>query len=132
MSAILQKQIGTVIGNPTLVTTAETLVAYTGRCEANMPTLRAIIRGWATINQGTGGTGIQLRIRRGNTVTSPVVGVGPVVSLAALAVLDTSLILTESLINVEYADYCLTAAAIGASGNGIVQAGSIEVEFTNG
>jgi hypothetical protein len=111
MSAILQKQIGTVIGNPTLVTTAETLVAYTGRCEANMPTLRAIIRGWATINQGTGGTGIQLRIRRGNTVTSPVVGVGPVVSLAALAVLDTSLILTESLINVEYADYCLTAAA---------------------
>jgi hypothetical protein len=132
MSSIVQKQIGLSSGIINLVTTAETLVAYTGRCEANLPTLRAIIRGWALITPGTGTTAMQLRIRRGNGITGAVVGVTGPISLAMGQYFDTDVINVESVSNVEYVDYSLTVQATGASANGTVGAATIEVELING
>jgi hypothetical protein len=132
MSSITQKQIGTTPAAVTLVTTAETMVAYTGRCEANLPTLRAIIKAWALITTGAGTTNVSFRLRRGNGLAGAVVVNGPPVALGPATQLDTSMVFAETLQNVEYADYSLTIAQTGASGNGVVQMASIEVEMING
>jgi len=71
-------------------------------------------------------------LRRGNGLAAPVVAVGPIVTIAALTTLDTSFIFAESLQNAEFAEYALTVASIGATGNGLVQNAAIEVEFING
>jgi hypothetical protein len=132
MSSIVQKQIGTTAAAVTLVTTAETFVAYTGRCEANLPTLRAIVRCWALITTAAGTTNVSFRIRRGNGLAGAVIVNGPPVSLGPSTQLDTSMVFAETLLNVEYADYSLTVAQTGASANGVVQMASIEVELING
>jgi hypothetical protein len=132
MSTVLQKQIGIPPAAVTLVTTAETFVAYTGRCEAVAPTMRAIIKAWALITTGAGTTNVSLRIRRGNGLAGAVIVNGPPVALGPATQLDTSLVFAETLQNVESADYSLTVAQTGASGNGVVQMASIEVEMING
>lgn len=132
MSSILQKQIGIAAGNPSIVGATELVIAYTGRCEVNTPTCRAIIKGWALLQTGTGTTGVVLRIRRGNGITGAVVAGGPVINVAGVLIMDTSIKFAESLVNAEYADYTLTVVQIGASANGTVQYASIEVELING
>jgi hypothetical protein len=132
MSSIVQKQIGIAALAVTLVTTGETIVAYSGRCEANLPTLRAIIKGWALVTMGAGATGFTMRLRRGNTLGGALVTGGFPVTFAAAAQLDTWLVWAESLSNIEAADYCLTVQQVGASGNGSVLLASIEVELING
>jgi hypothetical protein len=132
MSSILQKQVGVLPGLIALTLNNEILVAYTGRCEAIAPTLRAIVRGWLNLTLGTGVTGITTRIRRGNGITGAVVLVGGATSLPALINTDFTTIAVETLQNVEYADYSLTVQQIGGSGSGNILIGTIEVELING
>jgi hypothetical protein len=132
MSSILQKQIGVAVGNVTVVGINETVVAYTGRCEANLPTVRAIVRGWICFQQGTGGTGFVVRIRRGNGLVGNQINPSVTITLPAGSQLDSTQIITESLQNVEYADYTLSVSSPGASGNSTVLGASIEVELING
>jgi hypothetical protein len=132
MSSILQKQVGVLPGLIALTLNTETLVAYTGRCEAIAPTLRAIVRGWLNLTLGTGVTGITTRIRRGNGITGAVVLVGGATALPALINTDFTTIAVETLQNVEYADYSLTVQQIGGSGSGNILIGTIEVELING
>lgn len=132
MSSILQKQIGVAAGNVTVVGTAETVVAYTGRCEANLPTVRAVIRAWVCFQQGTGGTGFVIRIRRGNGLTGTQINPSVTITLPAANQLDSTQIITESLQNVEYADYTLSVTSPAASGNSTVLGAAIEVELING
>jgi hypothetical protein len=132
MSAILQKQIGYGLG-VTLPFGVEVVIAYTGRCEANLPTLRAIVKGWVQFQTGAAATGITYRMRRGNGVSGPIIGgTTPTIPYNPNFVGDTTLIFTESLQNVEYADYSFTAQQQGAAGNGTAMLGSIEVELING
>jgi hypothetical protein len=132
MSAITQKQIG--IGQGVLMPTGtEVVIAYTGRCEANLPTLRAIVKGWVQFTTGAAATGLTLRMRRGNGVTGPIIGgTTPTIPYNANFTGDTTLIFTETLQNVEYADYSFTVQQQGAAGNGTALLGSIEVELING
>jgi hypothetical protein len=132
MSTILQKQIGVTSGNVNVVGINETVVAYTGRCECPLPTVRAIVRGWILFQQGTGGTGFVVRIRRGNGLVGNQINPSAVVTLPAGNQLDSSYIIAESLANVEYADYTLSVSSPAASGNSTVLGGSIEVELING
>jgi hypothetical protein len=132
MSSITQKQIGVAAANINVVGVNETVVAYTGRCEANLPTLRAIVRGWILFLQGTGGVGFVVRIRRGNGLVGNQINPSTTITLPAGSQLDSTQIITESLQNVEYADYTLSVSSPGASGNSTVLGGSIEVELING
>lgn len=132
MSSILQKQIGLANGNPSLVTTAELAAAYSGRVEVPLPTVRAIIKGWAFLQTGNTVTGVVLRIRRGLGVTGTVIAGGPILTAAAGVLVDTSIKWAESLNNAEFADYTLTVTQIGATSNGTIQYASIEVELING
>ena len=132
MSSILQKQQGLAAGTPiTVTTTTETLVAYSGRVEANLPTLRSIIKGWVAITTGTGVTALVLNIRRGNGITGAIVA-ALTVAAAASSQLQHTIKFSEQLLNIEYADYSLTVTQTGASGNGSITNGLIEVEQING
>ena len=133
MPAVLQKQVGN--GGPiTLVTTAETLIAYSGKCELAMQTMRLIIKAWLQIVYGTAATGIILRIRRGNGTTGAVVAGGntETAGVAAAAVADLSIQFAEQIINQEFSDYSLTAQQVAATGNATANLGQIEVEAING
>jgi hypothetical protein len=133
MSAILQKTVG--IGSAvTLVTTTETLVAYSGQLRNTFPTLRAIIKGWLQIVYGTNTTGVQLRIRRGNGISGAVVAGGntETAGVAAAAVADLAIKFAESVQNAEFQDYSLTVQQVAASANGTVNLAMIEAESING
>jgi hypothetical protein len=132
MSSILQKQIGVTTANINVVGINETVVAYTGRCEATLPTMRAIVRGWIQFQQGTGGTGFVVRIRRGNGLVGNQINPSATITLPAGNQLDSSYIIAETVSNVEYVDYTLSVSSPGASGNSTVLGGSIEVELING
>jgi hypothetical protein len=132
MSSILQKQQGLAAGTPiTVTTTTETLVAYTGRCECNLPTLRSIIKGWLAITTGTGVTALVLQIRRGNGITGASIA-SVTVAAAASTQLTQTIKFSEQLSFWEYADYSFTVTQTGATGNGSITAGLVEVEQING
>jgi hypothetical protein len=132
MSSILQKQIGVAPSLISLTLNTETLVAYSGRVEANSPTVRAVIRGWAKIGAGTGSTGVIPRLRRGNGINGAPLGGFGILTMAPGQALDTTLVMAESLQNIEYADYSLTIQQVSATGDGSVGGAAIEVELING
>ena len=132
MSNVMQKQIGVLPAFTFLNLNTETLVAYTGRCAAPLPTMRAIIKGWATVTLGAGVAALGLRIRRGNGINGAQLVYGGGSTLPALLTDDFAIVWAESVQNVEYVDYSLTVQHAGASGNGNVSIASIEVELING
>jgi hypothetical protein len=132
MSTILQKQIGTSPGAGLALTPSETHACYTGRCAANLPTMKAIIKAWALFVPGAACTGLSLRIRRGFGLNGPFVLLGGIITCAPATMDDTWLVATESLANVEYVDYSLAILPNGASSNGTIVQSSIEVELING
>ena len=131
MSAILQKQVGIGVA-VTIVTTAETLICYSGRVEANLGTLRSVIRGWLQIAMSAASTTLTLRIRRGNGIAGAVVAGGNAENVVASNTDDFNITFAEQLLNVEFADYSLTAQMAGANANSTVNLSMIEVEFING
>lgn len=132
MSSVLQKQIGINAAPISLVGTTETVIAYSNRVEVPLPTVRAIVKGWALLTLGTAATGFVLRIRRGNGITGAVVAGGNILTFVAGNTVDSWIVFAESLQNAEAADYTLTAVQSGATGPGTVQFCSIEVELING
>lgn len=132
MSSILQMQQGLAQATPiTVTTTAETLVAYTGRVECNLPTLTSIIEGWLSITTGTGVTALVLKLRRGDGITGTVVATATVFNTASQLV-EHSIKFSEQLINQEYADYSLTVTQTGATGNGSITNGHVMCSQING
>jgi hypothetical protein len=131
MANILQKATG--FGAAiTVTTTTETLVAYSGRAEISFQTIRALVKGWLQIATGTGTTGLQLRLRRGNGVGGSLLAGGNTQVVSASATDDFNIISAEQLLNQEYQDYSFTVQQVGATGNATVNLGSIEVEMING
>jgi hypothetical protein len=94
--------------------------------------MRAIVRGWATVTGGASTTAFVMRIRRGNGLAGLSLFIGNLITLAGANTLDSTAIFAETLQNVEYVDYTLTAQLAGATGNGVVPNASIEVELING
>ncbi len=132
MSSVLQMQQGLAQSTPiTVTTTTETLVAYTGRVEANLPTLRSIIECWLSITTGTGVTALVLNIRRGNGITGAIVATCTVFNTASQLV-EHNLYFSEQLLNVEFADYSFTVTQTGATGNGSITNGIITCTQING
>ncbi len=134
MSAVIQKAVGIVASPISLVTTTETLVAYSGQARTTFPTMRAFISAWLQIVYGATTTGVILRIRRGNGITGAVVAGGntETAGVAAATVQDLSIKFSEQLINSEFADYSLTVQQVAATTAGTAQMGSIEAELLNG
>jgi hypothetical protein len=115
-----------------MVTTAETLAAYSGRVEIPYQTIRAIIKGWLQAGWATGTTGVILRLRRGNGITGAVIAGGNTEPATAATASDLTIKWAEQLLNAEYADYSLTVQQVGATANGTINLSAIEVEMING
>ena len=131
MSAILQKQVTSAASLTTSANT-ELLCAYSGRMEANFPTIRAIIRGWVQVAFAASTTGVILRLRRGNGITGTVVAGGNTQLVTASTTTQASIWFSEQLLNVEFADYSLTIQTVAAGANSTVNLAQIEVESING
>lgn len=132
MSSILQKQVGINSAAVTLVTTAETLLAYSGRVEITYQTIRSIVKGYLQGTWGTAATGVITRIRRGNGLLGAVFIGGATELVTAVTSSDLSIKYAEQLLNAEFADYSLTVQQVAATGNGSVSLATIEVEMING
>jgi hypothetical protein len=134
MSAVIQKAVGIVASPISLVTTTETLVAYSGQVRCTFQSMRAFISGWVLVVYGATTTGVILRIRRGNGITGAVVAGGntETAGVAAATVQGLNIKFSETIVNGEFADYSLTVQQVGATTAGTAQMGSIEAELTNG
>ena len=131
MSSILQKQVVTASALAT-VTNTELLLAYSGRMEANLATLRSIIRGWCQIVLSAATTGLITRFRRGNGITGTQVAGGNTQTVSASTTVTVDLQFSEQLINVEFADYSFTVQTVAAGANSTINLAQIEVESING
>ena len=131
MSNYLQVQVAS---SAALVTTANTelLIAYSGRMEANLATLRSIIKGWAQIALSAGTTGLITRFRRGNGITGTVVAGGNTQTVTASTTVTVDLQFSEQLLNVEFADYSFTVQTVAAGANSTINLAQIEVGSING
>lgn len=132
MSSVTQKQVGIAAAAVTLVTTAETLIAYSGRVEIQYQTIRSVIRGWANVTWGTGTTSAILRFRRGNGLTGTIVATTGNVNVTAAQTTAIDLQFAEQIINGEFNDYSLTIQQNAATANGTVNLAQIECEMING
>lgn len=131
MSSIMQKQC--VPGSALVtVTNTELLLAYSGRVEVPLPTIKAIIKGWLQIVLSAGTTGIILRLRRGNGIAGAVVAGGNTETVTASTTVDLSIKFAEQLLNFEFADYSLTVQTVAAGANSTINLATIEVELING
>ena|ERR1051326_2080145 len=131
MSAPLQKQCVANAPSANILAGAETLMAYTGRVEANFRTVRAVVKGWLQLTFPAGSTGLVLRIRRGNGIAGAVVAGGntETAGIAAGKVGDYSIQFSEQLIDPEFVDYSLTAAITGTGNNTNAFIATIEAEL---
>jgi uncharacterized protein (DUF1501 family) len=106
-------------------------MAYTGRLEVGLQTVRAIIKGWLQITFPAASTGLILRIRRGFGTTGVVVAGGntETAGVAAGKIGDYALHFSEQILNAEFVDYSLTAAITGTGNNTAAQITTIEGEL---
>lgn len=134
MSNILAKQGGTTLLTGTLVTTAETQILYSGRVYLPFQSIRSIIKCWVQVIGGTAITTLTARIRKGNGITGTEVGTPQAMQFNAGAgnCQEFSRIVSETLNNVEFADYSLTLTQAAATGNGTVANAAMEVDIING
>jgi len=63
-----------VTANVTLTTTNETVVATVSGITTPRPGVKVVLRGWAQITTGGSTTALTARLRRGTTITDPLVG----------------------------------------------------------
>jgi hypothetical protein len=131
MSSILQKQV-TYTSAGSAPGAAQVQVAYSGRVQVTLPTVRAIIKGWVNTVAATGTTMFQLRIYRGNGLAGTVIGNASAVTVTAGNYFDIWVEASEQLLNMEFVDYTLGFTAVGASGGTSFNGAMLEVELING
>jgi hypothetical protein len=131
MPAPLQKQIVTVAPSANIIAGAETLIAYSFRCEVGFQTVRSIIKGFAQLTFPAGTTGIQQRIRRGVGITGILVAGSNTENATAAPgkVGDYCIVFSEQLAGVEFVDYTYTIAISGTGANTNCFIAGIEVEL---
>ncbi len=114
-----------VLADTTLVTTAETIVATTPPIPVPSSGGPVAVLGQADVSTGAGTTGVQYRIRRGTTLTSPLVGEGNTVAAAASSPIKHAHLVVDNDAGFDAVQYCLTVQLVAATGNGNVQAAAL-------
>ena len=134
MSQLLQCGAKSIAADVTLVTTTETIVLTSDAMPLPFITGKALIEAILSIIPGADVTGVNIRIRRGTLVTSPVVG--PVWThgggLGAGAQTTFLAGVTDFLENVALAQYVVTAQQVAATANGAVKAAYLRTDLITG
>ena len=116
----------------TVVTTSETLLAYSGAVRATFQTVRYRISAWCQILCGTNTTSLVARLRRGNGVTGALVAGGNLQQAAGGNTVECSIRFSEQAVGADFADYSFTIVQTAASANGTVNIATIEVDTVAG
>lgn len=99
----------------------ETLVAVGPRLQTPKDTSTVVLLATLTVTIGTAGTGLQVRIRQGAALTGAQVGqTYQVTGLAAGQLVSVPIMATFASNFTDFAQVCITAQQIAATGNGSV------------
>lgn len=110
-----------------LVTTAETVVVSSGQVPMpNEVTLVVVIASFA-VTPGTGATGIQARLRRGNQASSPQIGQTYTLPATAAVPNNGQIMAVDQQTNGYTQQYTLTVQQVAATGNGSVTSATVLV-----
>jgi hypothetical protein len=116
--------------NVTVPTTTETVAVISPPVTLPLRNHHILVKAWAQLTVGTGATGITARIRRGNSVTAPLVGEANLEAVKGAAGSTEPIVIAvaEDVQDLESVQYCLTVQQAAATGNGTVLQALIEVE----
>lgn len=129
MADIREAAVASTISAVTITTTTETVVITSPPTDLPAPTITAVILGWCQMTIGTACTAVTPRIRRGTTITAPLVGAANAEAIKTAVGSNEPffLMLSESLVNLDQVQYSFTVQQTAATGNGNALLSSILV-----
>lgn len=104
--------------NVTLTTTSETIVCTISGADVTQEGDQVIIEGFAQVTTGAGTTSLQLRVRRGTTLSGPQVGQTAQQTCTAAAPAQIGIQVDDVPPESSNLSYVLTVQQVGATGNG--------------
>lgn len=110
----------TVLQTPTLVTTAETVIAILPGISDDLASDPVEIYARADITPGTTTSQLVLKVRRGTTTAGAQVGNSSQTDAAATVLQQVDITVQDTPGEVANQQYCLTATQTGATANGTV------------
>lgn len=113
------------VADQSLVTTAETIVATLPPIPVPSSGGPVAVIGQVDLATGVAATGVQYRIRRGTTLTSPLVGEGNTIAIGASTTGKHTHMVVDNDAGFDAVQYCLTVQQVSATGNGSVVACSL-------
>lgn len=113
----------------TLTTTSETVIVTSPQVTSVRESTDVVVIAWAQLTTGAGTTAVTPRIRRGNAITSTLIGEANAeqVKAAAGSTEPFMALITEQIGGAGNFTYSLTLAQTGATGNGSAIQGGIVV-----
>lgn len=105
--------------------TGEVIAVVLNDISTDDPQAKVVLIGRATVSTGTGGTAVNLRIRRGNTTTSPLVGELVAHAVSAGASSSATIIVEDVPGEVFLQSYTLTVEQVGATAAGTIANASL-------
>lgn len=116
----------TVVQAGTIATTTETVVAVLTIPSDSTPDQQVELSGNVDLVAGTGATALQLKIRRGGTVTGTIVGSNEAATVVAGNTVQAGVEAIDTPGLEAGLQYALTVQQTGATGNATVNAASLE------
>lgn len=129
MAELLEKGIGRTTADITVVTTAEIVAATSEALAPPRAGVRALIKGYVELSTGVGTSAVTARIRRGTGITAPLVSEASTEGATAVEAATWVVTAVETLGDLGTVTYVVTIQQTGASGNGIINNATIEVEL---
>lgn len=128
MTSLLKAPTTTVVTNPTMVTTAETVIATLTAISPSTGGEPIALTAWADITLAASTTGLTLRVRRQSLTGTVVATAGPIAATASARVI-ADMDCTDFPGDVAGFVYVLTAQAAAASANATVNAVSLAAVY---
>lgn len=129
MPELLEVGAGFSTTNVTVTTTTETIVATSELLLVPTSQARAIVTAWAHLTTGTGTTAVTPRVRRGDAITSTIVGDAVAEEVKAAAGSDEhfDIFVVDTLDEADQVQYVFTLQQTGASADGTILQGGLLV-----
>lgn len=122
-------RIATIAPGQAIVTTNETVVATIGGVSTQSPDSVVVLEAVAQLQSGATTTATTWRVRRGTDITGAVVFATDPQPTAAATVQDQEIQCQDAPGETAGASYVLTVQQTGATGNGTIRSGSLQVSY---
>lgn len=126
MSEIYEANFAHSTADVTVPTTTETVAITSPEIRLPYHTHNILVLAWCQVTAGAGTTSVTPRVRRGPSTTSPLVGEGNAITLAAGNTGNLVVVVADALADRDAVQYSLTVQQAAATGNGtVLQAGIV-------